>query len=292
MTYQKEKVKDEKIKRVNELKDLLSSYEGILILDMEGVPTTLMQKLREEVWDLGELRVIKNSLVKIAIDELGDENLKQLKQYLTHMRGLFFTNDALFKAARKIAHEKRKLPPREGKIPYKDIIIEEGGTGLKTGPEMRDLRVANIPIRIIDGEIFVKEQTELVSEDEPISPREAKAMEILDIKPLEAKMNVVIGVKNGKIVPKHALTLSVDEWRSKFENAIKNAINFGFKAEIPTKYNITNQIRKTVQISKNLGVKTGLVTPNTVNDLVSRCYSIARKFQDEIPELSKEEKEG
>lgn len=281
LTYERKQIPKKKAKRVEELKELLTSYEKILLLDIEDVPTPIIQDLREKLWDVGKFHVIKNSLTRIAIDQLDKPEIEQLKKYLTGMRALFLTNEDLFKVARIISSKSKKLPPKAGKPPSRDIIIEEGGTGLKTGPEMRDLRVAGVPIRIIENEIFVKERTKIVGENEEISPSEAKAMRILGIKPIEAKVKVIAGLRYGDLVPREELIRPMEEYKEMFRAGINKAINLSIDAEIPSKATINQLLRRSFHISLNFGLKAGIVTSETTEGLILNAYRIAHKVREE-----------
>lgn len=282
LAYEREQIPKKKEKTVGELKELLTRYEKILILDIEDVPTPVIQDLREKLWDIGTFRVIKNSLTRIAIDQLERPEIEQLKKYLTGMRALFFTNNDLYKVARIISSKSKKLPPKAGKTPSRDIIIEKGGTGLKTGPEMRDLRVAGVPIRIIENEIYVKERTKLVSENEEISPSEAKAMRILDIKPIEAKVEVIAGLMGGKIVSRETLTRPIKEYKKLFRTGINKAINLSIEAAIPSKAAFDQLLRRSFHVSLIFGLKTGLTTSETTEGLILNAYRLAQTVQEEI----------
>lgn len=288
ITYQREEPREEKAKRVNELKALISKYENILLLDIEGVPTPMLQNLREDLWDKGQLRVVKNRLAKIAISQLDDKEIEVLENYLSGMRAFFFADKDLFESARIVSKTKKKLPPKAGKKASKKVVLQEGGTGLKTGPEMRDLRVANVPIRIIDGEIFVKESTTVIEEGETITPREAKAMNILGIKPLEAKVDVVVGYKDNKIIPREALIRSIEDYEQMFKEGVIQASNLAMEGNLPTKSNITHHLRNAVRITQTFALQSSLISSKTSNTLISNAYRIGKMVQEKIPESSEE----
>ncbi|NIQ05772.1 MAG: 50S ribosomal protein L10 [Candidatus Korarchaeota archaeon] len=279
VTYERKEPIKEKRQRVQDLTEFFSKYDSVLVLDIEGVPANMLQNVREKLWKLGELRIVKNRLTKIAIDQVKDQKFEKLKGYLTHMRGLFFTNEDIFKAARAISDITKKLPPKPGKTSPKDVIIEKGGTGLKTGPEMRDLRVAGLPIRIIEGEIFIKEDTTLVSRGEEISPREAKAMNVLGIKPLEAKIRVVAGLQDGKLIERESLILSLREYKEMLSKGITKALNLTIETQLPTKEVVSLQLRRAIHVGFAIGVKASIPAPETLESILSSAYKFAQSVE-------------
>ena len=160
----KKPIPREKIERVKRLVELFRKYDKIIIADFNEVPANLIKRARLAIKDKGLPLVIKNKLALKALEQVEKEKpyLSKLKEYLTGMRMLVFTNEDPIEIAQEIHSFSEKIPPRPGKrVPF-DIVVPKGGTGLRPGPVMTDLRVAGLPVRIIEGELFIMQDTVLV----------------------------------------------------------------------------------------------------------------------------------
>jgi hypothetical protein len=92
-----QQVLEEKIGEVEEIKDLLKGYKSIGIASLQKVRATQLQALKKNLADKVYMRVLKNTLTKLAIEGMQQENLKKLEEYLegsTRSSWHFFWNAA------------------------------------------------------------------------------------------------------------------------------------------------------------------------------------------------------
>ena len=71
-------VLEEKTGEVEAIKELLEEYSSIGIASLQKVRASQLQELKKTLGEKVRMRVLKNTLTKIAIDEMGKENLKKL----------------------------------------------------------------------------------------------------------------------------------------------------------------------------------------------------------------------
>jgi len=71
-------VREEKIRAVEELKQMLESYRVIGLVDMFKMPAKQLQEIRKEVRGEALIKVVKKSLLKLAIEKASRKNLKEL----------------------------------------------------------------------------------------------------------------------------------------------------------------------------------------------------------------------
>jgi len=113
---------EEKSKVVSEIKEKFEKSSGVVLADYRGLTVAQVTQLRAELRKAGvEYRVLKNTLVRRAADELG---VKGLDSYLEGPTALAFSADPVapakilidFAKANKIKTFKIKAGVLEGKV--------------------------------------------------------------------------------------------------------------------------------------------------------------------------------
>ena len=208
LIYRREKPYPEhKVRKINELMEYFRNYKNILLVGIRDVNANQMKELRRKLWNKALVKVVKNTLTEIALDRIKKERpeLARLKDFLNDMHAIIFTNDDAFEIARVVDSIKERRTLKPGKVSPVDVVVKKGFTGFKPGPEMSEMRMAGVPVRIFDGEVFVMEDYVLVKAGQVVSPYAARVMALLDIKPLEVGPEIIVGVIDGCLVPKLSL---------------------------------------------------------------------------------------
>ena len=103
-----QQVLEEKSSEVEAIKDILKEYKSIGIASLKKVRASQLQELKKSMAGKVYLRVLKNTLIKIAIEELNQEDLKKLEEYLEGSNVFLFTDLNPFKLALLLEHGKVK----------------------------------------------------------------------------------------------------------------------------------------------------------------------------------------
>lgn len=128
--------KPEKVAQVQALKEKLSKAQGVVLVEYLGIPAPEMVELREFMKGRGlEFRVIKNTLTRIAAEELG---LKDLVQYLRGPNAIVIGYDDPTVPFRAVRESRARFPQLKVKVG-----IFEGET---LPPEEAD-KIADLPSR-------------------------------------------------------------------------------------------------------------------------------------------------
>ena len=154
-----QQVLDAKSAEVEAIKDLLQEYKFIGVASLQKVRATQLQELKKNLSGKVYMRVLKNTLMKLAIDELGKENLQKLEAYLAGSNILLFTNLNPFKLALLLERGKVKTTAKSGDIAAMDVVIPAGNTGQPPGPIISQLNAAGLPTRIESGSVWVSKDT-------------------------------------------------------------------------------------------------------------------------------------
>ncbi len=270
-------VPDYKVKKVKELVEKLSKYKSLILFDFRDIPANLMKEVRKKMWNRGELIVIKNNLARIAIDEKskGDPKIAKLKDYLVDMRALFLTNENIFDVARELASIRLKLPPKPGKVSPIDIIIPRMNTGYKTGPLLTDFRLAGLPIKMIEGEIWIWEETHFVKKGQKLNAQAAKILQLLDISPFEVGPEVIVGYDDGEIIERDVLLKPLEEYLTMIEQAYTHVYNLAMNLMIPIPELIDQQLQLAIMRAINVAVEANIFTEETAEVLIAKALNIA-----------------
>ncbi len=281
-----------KIETIKEILDLFKKYKHVIILSIRDVNTNQMKDLRKRLWKKDAIiRVIKNTLTELAVDRIKDSKpyLQKLKDLLTDMHAIIFTNDDPFELARIADEIKEKRALKPGKISPIDVVIKKGFTGFKPGPEMSEMRMAGLPVRIFDGEVFISQDHVLVQAGQVVSPYAARVMALLDIKPLEVGPKVLGAFVDSSFIEKEILLKPHEEYIKELQKAIFEARSLSIEAQIPLPETISDLLVLSIRQILNLATETGFITTDTLPDLIRALFgeivSLAMAIQDDLPEI-------
>jgi len=288
--YVREKpVPQHKIKKVEKLKQLIEQYNNIILIDFQDIPSNMMKKIRKSLWGKGDLFVVKNTLAEIAIRSKAKDvkGIEKLVDYLEGMRAFVFTNQDIFQIARELSNMKEKLPPKPGKISPIDIILPQMNTGYKTGPLMTDFRLAGLPIKMIDGEIWIWEETHFVKKGERLSATKAKILDLLDISPFEVGPKVIVGFEKttGDIIPGDLLIKPIEEYEEMITKAYTYIYNIAMNTMLPLKELAHQQVQLAVQQALNVSIGANILTDLTREMVISRAYIVAINVAKKVSEI-------
>ena len=94
-----QQVLEEKSSEVEAIKDILKEYKSVGIASLKKVRASQLQELKKSMEGKVYLRVLKNTLIKIAIEEMNQAELKKLEEYLEGSNVFLFTDLNPFKLA-------------------------------------------------------------------------------------------------------------------------------------------------------------------------------------------------
>ena len=94
-----QQVLEEKVGEVEEIKAILKEYRSIGVASLQKVRAAQLQEFKKNLAGKVYMRVLKNTLTKIAIENMGETELKKLEQYLEGSNIFLFTNLNPFKLA-------------------------------------------------------------------------------------------------------------------------------------------------------------------------------------------------
>jgi large subunit ribosomal protein L10 len=230
-------VKEEKLKKVEELKKMIEEFPVIGIADLYKFPSRELQKIRKVVRDEGLIKASKKSTIIFALKEAKKERIQELEKIIPNQPAIIFMKENAFKSYLKLVSMKFETYAKEFDIAPNDIVVPAGPTSLLAGPVISELTKAGIPAGVEEGKIAIKKEVTVVKKGERISKEVANALRKLDIKPISISLNVLGFYENGMIYTKDVLEL-VKTFPEKLALAHQQAVNLSVNVCYPTKETI------------------------------------------------------
>jgi len=264
-------VLEEKSDEVKEIEKWLGDYKSIGVASLKKVRATQLQELKKSLYGQVYMRVMKNTLMKIAIENLGKEELKKLEPYLEGSNVLLFTNLNPFKLALLLEKGKVKTTAKSGDIAAMDVVVPQGNTGQPPGPIISQLNGVGLPTRIESGSVWVAKDTLVVRKGEPINERLASVLSKLGIKAVEAGLSMRVVYDEGFIVMENQLHIDVEGIRQKLEQTQAEAFALAMGISYPTPDTIKSLLSMAHQKAAALSVTAGIVTKDTIAALIRKA---------------------
>jgi len=291
-----------KRRTVEELKQLFKEYPTIGVADLYKVGASQLHEIRRKFRGIALLRVAKNTLVRMALKELGGD-LERLSKYFEGQNILIFSKEDPFKLAKMLDEAKVPSFARPGDIAPEDIVVPEGNTGLPPGPIISDFSDVGIPARISSGSIWINKTTVVAKKGDVISDRLASVLARLGIKPIKIGLNLKAIYSDGLIFPADVLRIDVEAFKSDLSKAWEEAFKLALTLEYMTVETLPVLLVKSYRTALALATAAGYISAETLPLLVQRALSEAsllssltskaeeRKVEKEEPPKKEEKKE-
>jgi large subunit ribosomal protein L10 len=217
------------------------------------------------------LRVLKNTLMKLAIDEMNQEDLKKLEEYLDGSNVYLFTDLNPFKLALMLERGKVRTTAKSGDIAAMDVIVPAGNTGQPPGPIISQLNVVGLPTRIESGSVWVSKDTLVVRKGEAINERLAGVLSKLGIKAVELGISMRAVFDNGLMIVGDQLKVDVEATKKTLEQSNQEAFALALGIFYPTKETIEPLLQSAHQKAVALAVSATVPTKDTIAVLIGKA---------------------
>ena len=268
-----QQVLEAKSTEVDAIKDILKGYKSVGIASLKKVRASQLQELKKSMAGKVYLRVLKNTLIKIAIDEMNQEDLKKLEEYLEGSNVFLFTDLNPFKLALLLEHGKVKTTAKANDIAAMDVVIPASNTGQPPGPVISQLNAVGLPTRIESGSVWISKDTLVVRKGEVINDRLAGVLSKLGIKAVELGISMRAVFDNGLIITGDQLKVDVAATRKSVESSNQEAFALALEIGYTTKDTIKPLLQRAHQRAVSLSVGAAIPTKETIADLIRKANS-------------------
>ncbi len=268
-----QQVLEEKSSEVDAIKDILKEYKSIGIASLKKVRASQLQELKKTMQGKVYLRVLKNTLVRLAIEEMKQEDLKKLEQFLDGSNVYLFTSLNPFKLALLLERGKVKTTAKAGDTAAMDVIVPAGNTGQPPGPIISQLNLVGLPTRIESGSVWVSKDTLVARKGEAIGEQLAGVLSKLNIKAVELGISMRAVFDNGLVIVGDQLKVDVDATRRSVEQSNQEAFALALEISYATKDTIKPLLQQAHQKAIALSISAAIPTKDTIAELIRKANS-------------------
>jgi large subunit ribosomal protein L10 len=266
-----QQVLEEKSSEVEAIKDILKGYKSIGIASLQKVRASQLQELKKSMVGKVYFRVLKNTLMKLAIEEMNQEDLKKLEEYLDGSNVYLFTDLNPFKLALLLERGKVKTTAKSGDIAAIDVVVPAGNTGQPPGPIISQLNAVGLPTRIESGSVWVSKDTLVVRKGEVINERLAGVLSKLGIKAVELGLSMRAVLDNGLMIVGAQLKVDIEATKKSLEQSNSEAFALALGIAYPTKETIKPLLQSAHQKAVALAIGAAIPTKDTIADLIRKA---------------------
>jgi large subunit ribosomal protein L10 len=268
-----QQVLEQKSDQVEAIKEILCEYKSIGIASLQKVRAAQLQELKKTLTGKVYMRVLKNTLIKLALEEMSKAELKPLEQYLEGSNLFLFTDLNPFKLAILLEKGKVKTTAKSGDTAAMDVIIPAGNTGQPPGPIISQLNAVGLPTRIESGSVWVSKDTLVVRKGETINERLAAVLSKLGIKAVEAGLSMRAVYDEGMMITGDQLKIDLEGTRKSIEQSHGAAFALSLTIAYPTPENIQALLQTAHQKAFALSLSAAVPTKENIADLLRKAHT-------------------
>jgi len=224
-----------KEKYVVRLKEYLETYNSALVVQVDNVGSSQMQKTRIALRGKAVLLMGKNTLMRKIIKEAVPKKpqLESLTQFVYGNMGLVFTNQDLNEVRSIILNNKVPAAARAGTQAPADVFIPAGPTGMDPG-QTSFFQALNIRTKIVKGTIEIINTVHLIKPADKVTASHVALLTKLNILPFFYGFKVTDVYENGSAYNAAVLDLSKEDLMNKFQNGVRKLAALSLGANFPT----------------------------------------------------------
>jgi len=281
-----EQILQEKTQEVEEITGLIKKYRVVGIANLQKVRAAQMQEFKKNLADKVYMRVMKNTLMKLAIENCKEKpDLKKLENYLQGSNVYIFTDENPFRLALILARGKVKTTAKSGDIAAFDVIVPAGNTGQPPGPIISQLNGVGLPTRIESGSVWITKDTMVVKKGEVINERLASMLSKLGIKPVESGLAMTYAFEEGLIINQEQLKIDLEKIKGDIQKAYADSLALSLSTAYPTKENMVMLLQIAHREAYALSVNGAIPTKETIEDLLRKAYGEMLSLSSRLPTL-------
>ncbi|MFB6204313.1 MAG: 50S ribosomal protein L10 [Candidatus Nanohaloarchaea archaeon] len=278
----KRMTREQKEKKVEQFAEKLEEYPVIGILDMHNLPAKQLQEIKKEMKDFAEIKMSRKTLMDIAIENSGKEDIEKLRENEAVQPAFIFSNRDPFQLYSLIQSNKTSAAAQGGEVAPNDIVLPEGDTGIGPGPMLGKLQSAGAQVQVEDGTIHVQKDAVIVEKGEVIDDDTAEILNQVGIEPLEIGLDLDVAYSNGELFTAEELDIDTEQYRADIESASSAAFNLAVNSGYVTGRTAPTVIAQAVQEAKNLSISEGIPTEDTIEEILAHASSNAEGLNSEL----------
>jgi len=227
------------------LKNFLSTYSKLFIVEIDNVGSKQLQDTRKTLRGQAEVLMGKNTMMRKCLKEYVDENpgspVEKLIDCCRGNVGFVFTNGDLGDIRQILENNTRPAPAKVGAIAPSDVIVPKGPTGCDPG-QTGFFQTLQIATKITRGQIEMVNDTHLISAGDKVSASQAALLQKLDICPFSYGINLKMVYDNGSLFDAKVLEITDEVLAAQFCEALGILASVSLAAGYPTQASVPHSI--------------------------------------------------
>jgi len=232
------------------LKELLTKYTTIFIVNVDNVGSHQMHQIRVSLRGKGIVLMGKNTMVRRALRSILTDypQFERLLPYVRGNIGFVFTHEDLKEIREIIVANKVAAPARAGAYAPMDVSVPAGNTGMEPG-KTSFFQALGIPTKIARGTIEIVSDVKVVVAGTRVGPSEATLLNMLNISPFTYGMTVVQIYDAGNTFSPDVLDVDEKDLIDRFLSGVKAIAAISLALHYPT---VVSVVHSLVNAYKNL----------------------------------------
>lgn len=267
--------REEKVALVEELRREIPKYPVVALVDIFGVPADMMNEIRQKLRGQGKIKVCKKTLIKLALNEVGNPKLAELTKYLQGQAAIILTHMDPFKLSRLLKESKRRVPAKPGSVAKSEIVIPAGELDIPT-QMVASLQKMGAEARVQAGRVMLMKDFKIVTEGEIITKEKSDLLAKLDILPVEQEVKIQAVYENGIIFTPEILNIDEQAVIKQLCEAYVSAFNLSINVCFPTALTIPVLLMKGYQSAYSLAYSVRFPTREVIPALLMLALTHAQ----------------
>ncbi|HIJ17808.1 MAG TPA: 50S ribosomal protein L10 [Thermoplasmata archaeon] len=255
------------------------------IVDVRGVPAQAFQTIRANLRDKAEITMLKNSLIKIALQEAAKDRkgLEQLIDAVDGQCAIVTTSLNPFRLYKQLDATKTKMAAKGGEISPEDIEVKAGETAFKPGPIVGELQKAGVPAAIEQGKVVIKKDKVLVKKGDKITRDIALVLSKLEVFPMTVGLDLHAAFDDGMVFKKDVLAVDDKEYMDRIMSAASGALNLAVFVSFPTSVSIRPMLANAHMKALNLAVNAKVANEETIKIMLAKANAQMLSLASQMP---------
>lgn len=264
---------------LQEIGDLVAKYPMTGIISLDGISSSVMQRIRASLRDQAtEIRVAKNTIKTLALKKAAKKKkgIDTLIEHLDGSCGLIFSDMSPFRLQKILLENQMPAPAKTGQISSVDVTVPAGATNLEPGPVIGQLNALGLPTRIERGKIRITKSTQVLKVGDAVTQAHADVLNRLGILPFKAGLNLSVAFEEGELIEGSALAIDEEATFQQLAQGYQSALALALEIGYPTTESIPLLLQRASGFARNLALSANILTSETVALILSKGFQQGR----------------
>lgn len=269
-------VATKKVRAKENLSKALKSSKSAILFDLDCLPSKQLHEIRNKLKADGiNTFVAKRRILERAAKEAKtDLKLDGLVQ-----PAIVYSDKEIFEVVKALKSLKTKRKAKTGEKAQEDISVPTGDTGVQAGPAISTFKQFNIQTMMKDGKIGIREEKVVCEKDGEVSIELVSLLNMLGIEPVEMSIAPQGGFSDGLSYTKDVFDIDKAFLESQISSVANNMFKMTCGLGYPTNKNSSLLLTRGFGRARALGMKYGIPSKNTIEDLLRVANGGAKRFE-------------